>query len=34
AAKSSGNFDVLHERMLYSKTLSEKRSKQDITAFI
>ena len=25
AAKSSGNFDVLYERMLYSKTLSEKK---------
>ena len=33
AAKSSGNFDVLHERMLYSKTLSEK-SDDEIVALV
>ncbi|HDZ1986588.1 TPA: DUF4756 family protein, partial [Klebsiella pneumoniae] len=33
AAKSSGNFDVLHERMLYSKTLSEK-SDEEIVALV
>lgn len=33
AAKLSGNFDVLHERMLYSKTLSEK-SDEEIVALV
>lgn len=33
AAKSSGNFDVMHERMLYAKALSEK-SDDEIVALV